>query len=132
MSDRDRDPDNMSSSDDALDDRLRRLDRTLEARRRAEEKAERARSPRSVAGLAQALRLASEFIAGVLVGAGLGWLFDWGLGTTPWGLIVFLLLGFVVGVLNVLRSAGLVRQPELPGEGGSDVNKPSDLKGRRD
>jgi ATP synthase protein I len=47
-------------------------------------------------------------VAGVLVGAAIGWLLDRLLGISPWGLIVFLLLGFVAGVLNVMRSAGLV------------------------
>ncbi|TIS88531.1 MAG: ATP F0F1 synthase subunit I, partial [Mesorhizobium sp.] len=31
-------------------------------------------------------------------------------GTSPWGLIVFLLLGFGAGVLNVMRSAGVVAE----------------------
>jgi ATP synthase protein I len=44
----------------------------------------------------------------VLVGAGVGWLIDRLLGISPWGFIVFLLLGFVAGVLNVMRSAGVV------------------------
>jgi ATP synthase protein I len=43
-----------------------------------------------------------------VVGAGIGWLIDRWLGISPWGLIVFLLLGFAAGVLNVMRSAGLV------------------------
>jgi ATP synthase protein I len=43
----------------------------------------------------------------VVVGAGLGWLIDRWLGSTPWGLMVFLLLGFAAGVLNVMRSAGV-------------------------
>jgi ATP synthase protein I len=30
------------------------------------------------------------------------------LGTSPWGMIVFLLLGFAAGVLNVMRAAGVV------------------------
>jgi ATP synthase protein I len=64
----------------------------------------------SAAGFAVALRLSSEFVAGIVVGASLGWFFDRALGTSPWGLIVFLLLGFLAGVLNVLRSAGLVAQ----------------------
>jgi len=34
-------------------------------------------------------------------------------GTSPWGLIIFLLLGFCAGVLNVLRSAGLVAEQGL-------------------
>jgi ATP synthase protein I len=61
-----------------------------------------------MAGFGYALRLSSEFIAGIVVGAGLGWIIDRVAGTSPWGLIVFLLLGFVAGVLNVLRSAGLM------------------------
>jgi ATP synthase protein I len=43
-----------------------------------------------------------------VVGAGLGWLIDRWLGISPWGLMLFLLLGFAAGVLNVMRSAGLV------------------------
>jgi ATP synthase protein I len=46
-------------------------------------------------------------VGGVIVGAGLGWLIDYGLGTSPWGFIVFLMLGFAGGVLSVMRSAGV-------------------------
>ena len=62
------------------------------------------------AGYGQALKLSSEFIAGIAVGAGLGWVIDRLAGTSPWGLIVFLLLGFGAGVLNVMRSAGMVAE----------------------
>jgi ATP synthase protein I len=58
--------------------------------------------------MAVGLRLSSELVAGVLVGAGLGWGFDRLLSTSPWGLIVFLLLGFVAGVMNVMRTAGVM------------------------
>jgi ATP synthase protein I len=37
----------------------------------------------------------------------LGWLLDRWLGTSPGGLIVFVLLGFAAGVLNVMRAAGV-------------------------
>jgi ATP synthase protein I len=57
-----------------------------------------------------ALRLGADFVAGVVVGGAIGWGIDRLLGTSPWGLIVFLLLGFAAGVLTVLRSAGLVNQ----------------------
>ena len=57
--------------------------------------------------MAIGLRLSSELVAGVLVGAGLGWGFDRLLSTSPFGLIVFFLLGFVAGVVNVVRSAGV-------------------------
>jgi ATP synthase protein I len=59
-------------------------------------------------GLARGFRLSTELVAGVLVGAALGWLIDRWLGISPWGLIVFLLLGFVAGVLNLMRVAGVV------------------------
>ena len=58
----------------------------------------------------------------VLLVAALGWLFDKMLGTSPWGLIVFLILGFCAGVLNVLRSAGLIAVSKS--ERGFDI-KPS-------
>jgi ATP synthase protein I len=58
--------------------------------------------------IARGFRLSAELVAGVIVGAGLGWLIDRGLGTTPLGMIVFLLLGFAAGVLNVMRAAGVV------------------------
>jgi ATP synthase protein I len=61
----------------------------------------------AASGWARGFRLSSELVAGVVVGAGLGWLLDRWLGTTPWGLMVFLLLGFAAGVLNVMRSAGV-------------------------
>ena len=61
--------------------------------------------------MAVGLRLSSELVAGVVVGTILGWGFDRLLSTSPWGLIVFMLLGFVAGVMNVMRSAGVGRKP---------------------
>jgi ATP synthase protein I len=91
-----------------LSGRLQRLGAELEARRPAQQPVSASRASSSdPSGMSRALRASSEFIAGILVGGGLGWAFDKGLGTSPWGLIVFLLLGFVAGVYNVLRSAGL-------------------------
>ena len=58
--------------------------------------------------MAIGLRLSSELVAGVLGGAALGWGFDRLLSTSPWGLIVFLLLGFTAGVINVMRAAGVM------------------------
>jgi ATP synthase protein I len=62
----------------------------------------------TASGYAKGFRLSSELVGGVLLGAGLGWLIDHWLGTSPWGLIILLLLGFAAGVLNVMRSAGVV------------------------
>ncbi|GIK79583.1 MAG: hypothetical protein BroJett024_06880 [Alphaproteobacteria bacterium] len=59
-------------------------------------------------------------MAGVIVGAMFGWLLDRWLGISPWGLIVFLLLGFAAGVVNVMRAAGVAPGP---GRTGNGVNK---------
>ncbi|MCA6126022.1 AtpZ/AtpI family protein [Bradyrhizobium sp. WSM 1704] len=56
--------------------------------------------------MALGFRLSSELIAGVAVGAAIGWGVDRWLSTSPFGFIVFMLLGFVAGVVNVVRSAG--------------------------
>ena len=63
--------------------------------------------------IARGFRLSVELVAGVLVGAGIGWLLDRWLGISPWGMIVFLLLGFAAGVLNVMRAAGVVPASRL-------------------
>jgi ATP synthase protein I len=95
---------------DGLSERLRGLDRALQKARASKPGGEEQQGTvrASAQGMAQALKLSSEFIAGIAVGAGLGWLVDYLAGSTPWGLIVFLLLGFAAGVLNVLRSVGMV------------------------
>ena len=59
--------------------------------------------------MALGFRLSSELIAGVAVGALLGWGFDRLLSTSPFGLIAFVVLGFVAGVVNVIRSAGVAQ-----------------------
>lgn len=50
-------------------------------------------------------RIAADFIAGIVGGALLGYVLDWWLGTSPWLLVIFLLLGFGSGVLNSYRTA---------------------------
>ena len=57
--------------------------------------------------MAMGFRLSSELIASVGLGALMGWGFDRLLSTSPFGLIVFVLVGFAAGVLNVIRSAGV-------------------------
>jgi ATP synthase protein I len=92
------------ASDAELARRLDRLSRDLEQEKR--ERAEEERPLKSdSADYALAFRLASEFVAGVIVGAALGWGLDYLAGTSPWGLIGFLLLGFCAGVVNVVRAS---------------------------
>ncbi|MBX3529134.1 MAG: AtpZ/AtpI family protein [Rhizobiaceae bacterium] len=101
-----------------LDRRLRDLDSALAQKRPAPE-AEAERQPvGGSAGFGNALRLSSEFVAAIIVGAGLGWFFDRLAGTSPIGLIVLLLIGFAAGVLNVMRAAGQVAEFGAVGRAG--------------
>ncbi len=94
--------------DDDLERRRRNLEASLATRQPVRHEGKEDAS--GVTGYGQAMKLSSEFIAGVAVGAGLGWMIDKLAGTSPWGLVVFLLMGFVAGVLNVLRSVGKVAE----------------------
>ncbi len=93
------------TSDAEVARRFDRLSRELASERREQVEAGAPEPRGDRAGYALALKLASEFVAGILVGAGLGWGLDKVAGTAPFGLIVLLLLGFAAGVLNVVRSA---------------------------
>ena len=48
-------------------------------------------------------RVATELLAGLMIGAGIGWTIDQWLETTPWFLIIFFLLGGAAGILNLWR-----------------------------
>jgi ATP synthase protein I len=67
--------------------------------------------------LGQALRLATELVVGVGVGGVIGWGLDRILGTAPFLLVGFLILGAAAGILNVMRTAKAM-QPKgpLPGK----------------
>ena len=53
----------------------------------------------------QAFKFAAELVVGVVVGGGIGWALDKQFGTAPWLMIVFVVLGFAAGLLNVVRAA---------------------------
>ncbi len=54
-------------------------------------------------GMARGMRMGTEFMAAVIVGAVMGYLIDLGLGTSPWGLLILVLMGFAAGTMNVIR-----------------------------
>ena len=51
------------------------------------------------------LRIAVDLVAGIAVGVGIGWYLDSQLETKPWFLLLFTVLGFCAGLLNVVRTA---------------------------
>lgn len=59
-------------------------------------------------GLSFAFRIGTELVAGIAVGVGIGWALDRWLGTKPWLMIAFFVLGAMAGMMNVYRAvAGL-------------------------
>jgi ATP synthase protein I len=97
----------------ALSARLQRLGERLATASRPSENDSGPRPSADASAFARGFRLSTELVGGVIAGAVIGWLLDRWLGTTPWGLIVFLLLGFAAGVLNVMRAAGVTRERKL-------------------
>lgn len=95
-------------ADSALSERLQRLNAALDkARPKDQSQPAGSRNDTSTSsGMAMALRLGSEFVAGVLVGALIGWGIDTVFDVAPWGMLVFTLVGFGAGVMNMLRAAG--------------------------
>jgi ATP synthase protein I len=121
MGSRDQDPGSRPTDEAALSARLRRLGERLDriGTSRAKDTGAAAGPRADTSGFARGFRLSTEFVAGVLIGALVGWLVDRWLHISPWGLIVFLLLGFGVGVMNVMRAAGLASP-------GADVERRED------
>lgn len=82
----------------------RRIAAARGAHRGAEVKGTRPAPTGKPSDMGVAMRLSSELVAGVLLGAGIGWFFDWLIGTLPLFLVTFTGLGTVAGVKNVLRA----------------------------
>jgi len=113
MADR-RKPDEEAATEADMSQRLRQLgERIGEAGVRREQIAhdleeQEMETQKRASNLARGFQLSGEFVAGILLGGGLGWAIDYFAGISPWGLIAGLLLGFAAGTLNVMRSAGVI------------------------
>jgi ATP synthase protein I len=101
-------------------DRLQRLGAEIDQARRDRLPPGSKKPPPQGGALAFGWRVATELVAALVVGLGLGWGFDRAFGTRPWGLIIFFLLGSAAGMLNVYRAAkGMIfGGPPPPGNGG--------------
>lgn len=89
-------------------DRLTELGKRLDALQTRHVAAGQKASPPRQSGIA--FRFATELVAALVVGAGLGWGIDWlfghfGFRTSPVFLIVFFMLGAGAGIRNVMRAA---------------------------
>ena len=59
----------------------------------------------NAASLGKALKISTELVAAVMVGATLGFILDSWFDTKPWLTICFFFIGVTAGILNVIRSA---------------------------
>lgn len=57
------------------------------------------------AAFGQATKISVELVVGIAVGGFIGKVLDGQFGTAPWGLIVFLMLGFAAALSNIVRMA---------------------------
>lgn len=64
--------------------------------------------------LGQAFKILTELVVGVVVGGGIGWVLDRQLGTAPWLMILFLVVGFAAGMSNVVRTARRLQAQSEP------------------
>ena len=83
------------------DARLESLDERLDRLQQAEAKRTAKRQPD--ANYQSGQLVLSQLVGSPLGGGIVGWLLDRWLGTKPWLMLVFLFLGFAVGVWNVIR-----------------------------
>ena len=86
---------------DELDSRLRA------ARAGAQDPLKRKGAEKDEKGgpLGLAFRVSVEIVSAVAIGVAVGWLADQWLGTRPWLMLVFIVLGGAAGILNVYRMA---------------------------
>jgi len=59
----------------------------------------------NVTSFGKAMKISTELVAAVVVGATLGFILDNWLDTRPWLTIVFFFMGVAAGILNVIKSA---------------------------
>ncbi len=96
-------------ADETESDRLKALEERLDrARQRAAPEKDHMEEHYSQAQLAW--RMVIELVAGLGIGFGVGYGLDILLGTGPWLMAVFTILGFAAGVKTMIRSAEEVQR----------------------
>ena len=103
--------DHGKSEDRDLHERLEKLSSAIEKKRSETAESDRKQAEQSAIGgetgkaMAQGFRMLAELVAGVVVGALIGWQLDQWSGLSPLFLIVFLILGVTAGFWNMLKLA---------------------------
>jgi len=84
---------------------LEKLDEKLRAAE-AKRRKTKAGSEDRGKGLAFAMRIGVEIVSALIVGVAIGYFLDQWLGTKPWFLLLFFVLGAAAGFMNVFRVVG--------------------------
>ena len=99
-------------------ERMKALEARIAAAKKAAEPTPHMAEHYSQAHLAW--RMVIELVAGLGIGFGIGYGLDALLGTQPWLMVVFVILGFIAGVKTMIRSAQEVRRDEVAGPAARD------------
>ena len=95
----------MSQPDDDSHAALKRLDEWLKAFKADDDAPATGVAGASESGAGEGYRLLGEVIGGVLGGLGLGWTVDHFAHTTPFGMVIGLLLGTAASAYAAMKSA---------------------------
>ena len=82
------------------DDKIAKLKEKIEG---IEQNKQNVLQPKKQSGAGFGFKISTELVAALVVGVGIGLLVDNYLGTKPFGLIIFFILGAFAGFLNVYR-----------------------------
>ena len=94
----------MSVDNNEGDKRLKDIERRINAMQQEKQKGDQPSRSALPKGMGAIMgRVATELVAGVIVGAFFGWVLDNWLGTSPLFLLVLFFLGAIAGMLNVWR-----------------------------
>lgn len=95
-------PDDKAAFEGRISDLDEKLDK-VKAQREADARADLDAGMRG-RGMAYGMRMAAELVAAVIVGGLIGYGLDLLLGSKPWLFLLFFVLGFAAGVVNVVRA----------------------------
>ena len=92
-------------------ERLQELDERIEELKKNQQP-QKAHQEEHYSQAQVAWRMVTELVAGLAIGFGIGYGLDLVFGTTPFLMVLFILLGFVAGVQTMLRSAGEIQSKQ--------------------
>lgn len=117
-------PEDKAAFEGRISDLGQRLDK-VKAQREADADADLDAELRG-RGMAYGMRMAAELVAAVIVGGAIGYGLDRWLGSTPWLFLLFFVLGFAAGVVNVVRAYEKMQKEIMQRTGGRIGHKVQD------